>query len=187
MSWIALVPLKLGPDRKSRLAPRLGAFERAALSDFMACHVLACLEAAPSVSEIVTLSLRAVGQARWVADKGRGLNTELLEARATIGTAPLLVIHADLPLLAVEDVEALVAAAGGGVALAPDRHGEGTNALAVGVDPGFEFRFGPGSLAAHRAARPAAKEVARRGLSHDIDTPDDLDAAVAVGFRSPFR
>lgn len=186
MSWTALVPLKDGHERKSRLAPRLTPAARAALGDRMAAHVLACLRACPSIDRILLLSsmpgtAEGVG---WARDAGRGLNAEIAAARDGLGTPQLLVIHGDLPLVAPEDVEALLAAAGsGGCALAPDRHGAGTNALALAGAAPFGFAFGPGSLARHQAAAGGAAIIVRRpGLSIDIDTPDDLDAAVAAGF-----
>src|SRR5207248_2686635 len=82
----------------------------------------------------------------WVPDRGRGLNPEL---QALEIPGPRLVIHADLPLVGPDDVEALLAAAGGGGAIAPDRHGTGVNAVALDAGVSIEFRFGPGSLARH--------------------------------------
>ena len=57
-----------------------------------------------------------------------GLNTEL-QALEIAGQR--LVIHADLPFVTANDVEALVVAVRGAGALAPDRHGVEVNALDV--------------------------------------------------------
>src|SRR3546814_2288363 len=62
----------------------------------------------------------------------------------------MIFIHGDLPLLVPEEIEALIQAAGGGCALAPDRHGSGTNAIALMAAAPFEFAFGENSLALHR-------------------------------------
>jgi 2-phospho-L-lactate guanylyltransferase len=177
VTWSALVPLKLGPERKSRLAARLSAAERAHLSDTMAAHVLATLK--PCVTRVEVLAPVRVGDWQWREDLGRGLNAELIAARAEIA-GPLLVVFADLPLLTSDDVRALLAAAErAGVAIAPDRAGEGTNAIALADARSFRFAFGEGSFARHRAEAPGAEIVLRQGLALDVDTPGDLDAATA--------
>lgn len=182
MKWTALVPLKQGPLQKSRLATCLTAPERVALSEAMAAHVVRCLEESQSIGDVFFLAPHALGVWHWIIDEGRGLNAELNEARSTLGTLPVLVIHADLPLLRAADVDALVQASGDeGLALAPDRYGTGTNAIAVAAGLPFRFQFGVNSFAIHRAAAPGAAVVTRRGLSHDVDLPDDLDLAVAAG------
>ena len=92
-------------------------------------------------------------------------------------------IHADLPLLSVDDITALITDGAAACTIAPDRHGTGTNALAI-VEPfGFGFAFGPNSFARHcAAAKGKARIVTRLGLELDIDTAADLDAAISAGF-----
>src|SRR3546814_20566370 len=98
----------------------------------------------------------------------------------------MIFIHGDLPLLVPEEIDALIQAAGGGCALAPDRHGSGTNAIALMAAAPFEFAFGENSLALHRTTSGRRAAIVRRlGLSLDVDTPDDLDAAIAAGFSMP--
>lgn len=181
MSWTAIVPLKLGPERKSRLAGRLSQAEREKLADAVAEHVLGALSEAAGIGRIIVLAPRPFGDSEWRKDEGRGLNAELSAARAAI-EGPLLVIHGDLPLLSVQDVDALMAAAAAtGVAIAPDRHGVGTNAIALAAgDQSFGFAFGPGSRALHAQG---ATEVVRPGLSHDLDASDDLETILAAGWR----
>jgi 2-phospho-L-lactate guanylyltransferase len=91
------------------------------------------------------------------------------------GYERLIVAHGDLPLARtlawVADFD--------GVTIVPDRWGRGTNVLAVPSGVGFDFHYGTGSAALHRA------EAERLGLAHrtvvdeqlawDIDTPADLD------------
>ncbi|GAN00297.1 hypothetical protein U91I_03963 [alpha proteobacterium U9-1i] len=179
MSWTAIVPLKLGPERKSRLASRLSQQQREALADEIAAHVLDALKQAPSVARVVVLAPRPFGGAEWRKDEGAGLNAELAAARSEIAGA-LVVIHGDLPLVAAADIEALLEAGSEtGVAIAADRHGAGTNAIALSDGQPFHFAFGVDSRRLH--ARGAI-EIVRPGLSLDIDTTEDLDAALAAGW-----
>lgn len=187
MSWTAILPLKLGGERKSRLAPRLTPDQRVRLSDHMAAIVLHCLRTSPLIRRVILLAPVTIpGDAEWRRDEGRGLNAELTALRAGLGDVSLLVVHGDLPLLAPQDIDALVAAADKGCALAPDRHGSGTNALAVAQGFPLDFAFGVNSCALHRqGARGKATVVRRPGLMMDIDTTEDLDAAMVAGFRFP--
>lgn len=186
MTWTAVVPLKLGEGRKSRLSGLLSPAERTRLSDQMAAHVLAALARAPSVTRVLCLSAAApsFAEVSWKRDEGRGLNAELMAVMAMPDISRLLILHGDLPLVEAEDIEGLIKAAGAdGVSVAPDRHGTGTNAMAVagGV---VSLAFGEASFARHMATiQPAPAVVRRRGLAFDIDTPDDLLAAVDAGFR----
>lgn len=189
MIWTALVPLKQPEARKSRLAGRLSPEARQRLSLLLFEHLVDVLRSVPSIGPILPLVEQApVGwSGRWIRDEGRGLNAELEAARVVLGTVPLLVIHADLPLVEPADVAALLARAEeGGAAIAPDRHGEGTNAVALMAGRVFAFAFGPHSLARHRATPndPSAL-VERTGLGFDCDTSDDLDRAIAAGFVFP--
>lgn len=179
MTWTGIVPLKQGADRKSRLSDRLSAEGRAALSDRMAAHVIACLKNCPLIGRIILLSPQPwpCQDVEWRQDSGQGLNRELERLRTALGSPPLLVIHADLPLLTRADVEALLEAAQGGIALAPDWHGMGTNALAIEDDRPFTFVFGADSFARHKAGADVTAIVSRPGLALDVDTPEDLEMA----------
>lgn len=184
MSWTAVVPLKQGGDRKSRLAGLLSYDDRLALSDRMAIHVLSVLIAAPSVTRVLGLSATPppMAEVDWARDEGSGLNAELEVVMARPGIGRLLILHGDLPLVEVGDVEALVAAAVGGLALAPDRHGTGTNAMAVS-GKSVRLAFGENSFDRHMASIwPTPVVVRRPGLAVDIDTPEDLRAAIEAGF-----
>ncbi|MDB5702743.1 MAG: 2-phospho-L-lactate guanylyltransferase [Sphingomonadales bacterium] len=189
MNWTAIVPVKRGGARKSRLAKHLSPEQRNELSDILVARVLESLDAAPSVTSIVVLSESPHDDARlgWHPDLGRGLNVELSAFAAAAGIRRLLIIHGDLPLLTGDDVEALISAATRhGIAIAPDRHGQGTNALAFRDEESFDFAFGNDSCNLHRqASGHKAVIVDRAGLSVDIDTHDDLLFAHAAGFSWP--
>ncbi|WP_404476626.1 2-phospho-L-lactate guanylyltransferase [Novosphingobium sp. BL-52-GroH] len=169
--------IKQGAQAKSRLAGLLDLPTRTMLADAMAHHVVSCLHAVDAIDDIRLLSPAPVmaGMTTWMPDGGAGLNTELERACAALPPRPLLVIHADLPFLAVVDLEELLASASrSGVAIAPDRHGGGTNALALNTSRPCRFAFGPDSLARHRLLWPRAAIVQRRGLAFDLDTPEDF-------------
>jgi 2-phospho-L-lactate/phosphoenolpyruvate guanylyltransferase len=184
IQWTALVPMKAAGLRKTRLAVHLGADGRDALSERLFTHVISILLAAPSVARVIVLSSTRpkIEGVDWVQDEGTGLNAELERARTP---APLLIIHGDLPLLRVEDVETMLKAAEGNNAIAPDSHNRGTNALALGIDQPFTLRFGSDSFALHCAQSPGAHIIRQcPGLALDIDTAEDMEEAVKLGFRT---
>ncbi|MET4224346.1 2-phospho-L-lactate guanylyltransferase [Oerskovia enterophila] len=92
------------------------------------------------------------------------------------GPVRLLVAHADLPALTVEDVESLLTE-DSPVVVATDRVRAGTNLLVLDADAPFTFRFGVGSLEAHLAEADLrgvrAAVVQRTGTAVDLDTLDD--------------
>jgi 2-phospho-L-lactate guanylyltransferase len=189
MHWTAIVPFNHGRPCKTRLAPLLSAEERAVLAYAMARHVVDVLAATAGIGavHIVAPVDPALAPARWVADRGRGLNAELDAARDAMARAPTLFIHADLPLLGTADVRAVLdAAEEAGAAIAPDLEGRGTNALALADGRAFSASFGIDSLRAHRLALPDALLVERDGASCDIDDADSLRAALKRGFTPPF-
>ncbi len=183
--WIAVVPWKQGSDNKSRLRDVLDPSARMLLSHHMTGQVIACLSQVREIRAVHLLSPAPVPAWRvnWLPDEGQGLNRELAKARAQFDGAPFVVIHADLPNLTVEDVAALLSAsATTGAAFAPDRHGQGTNAIALADARSFDFAFGPGSFARHLAQCADAAVVNRPGLAFDLDTPADLALASPLCF-----
>lgn len=180
VTWTAIVPLKAAGDRKTRLAGALDSDAHAALTEDMAEHVIATLTSVVEIGEIRVLSpapLTLPGTV-WEQDDGAGLNAELDRVCQALAGQSVLVIHADLPLVQKEDVAALLAAADvAGAAIAPDRHGTGTNALALRNAGLVGFAFGADSFSRHRDALPGATTVSREGLAIDIDTAEDLAAA----------
>ncbi len=196
---VAVVPLRDGVSGKSRLAASLDPPARRRLVATLARHVVGVLAASDGVDRVVvvtsdvpftteTLAGAPATVVEQPADRP-GLNAAIdvgRERALALGAGPLLVVHADLPLLATGDVAALLAAdasapeVGGSrrtVVVAPDRHGSGTNLLLVPTTAPFRFRFGPGSRAAHvaEAARVGLPSVVvqRPGTAADLDTVDD--------------
>jgi 2-phospho-L-lactate/phosphoenolpyruvate guanylyltransferase len=183
--WHALVPIKQGGNGKSRLADLLSQEERDNLSLRMARNVLSEVGHCEGICDTTILSTHHPDwwSGSWVADSGQGLNAEINGWRQARGDDAILIIHADLPLLQAEDVRHLLnMAEAEGIALATDRIGEGSNALAIADGRTFNFRFGLGSRLLHQAQFPAMAVIQSTGLSADIDTPDDLLFARAQGF-----
>ena len=190
-----IVPHRGLASAKTRLATVLDAGERMALARRLLAAVLGA--ARDAVEDVVVISpapelephVTQAG-ARLVVQHGLGLNQGLDEARAEAlrdGIELLGVLHGDLPNLGADDVRALLAAADTirSVAIAPDRARTGTNGLALRPPEIIGFRFGVGSLAAHReealAAGVAPVVLERDGLAFDLDTPQDLARWLELG------
>lgn len=179
-SEAVLVPVKAFSEAKVRLAAVLNAADRAALARSLAAGVIAAAgEAAVSVvcddPEVAQWATSQGAAVIWTP--ARGLNAAVAEgvsALAAQGVALVTVAHADLPL--VTDLTGLGRL--GTVVLAPDRHGDGTNVIALPTDVGFSFSYGAGSFRRHLAEaqrRGLAIEVVERpDLAWDVDVPDDL-------------
>lgn len=96
----------------------------------------------------------------------------------------LLVVSVDLPYLTEGDVQAMIGLGQNDrtVVIAPDRRGEGTNALFLRPADAIPFRFGPGSRRAHAALAATAgleiREYHASGTALDVDLPSDLPEAV---------
>jgi 2-phospho-L-lactate guanylyltransferase len=190
MSWTAVVPFKGRDQRKTRLRSRLSAEQCQLLTDNLFEHLVAVLSEVPGLSDIALLSdVRPIGwKGQFISDEGRGLNGELSALVISLRPTRLVVVHADLPLVSADDIAVLVAEDSYPCAIAPDRNGTGTNALALTRPRGFHFAFGQGSFAKHLdAAKGGARIVSRLGLGLDIDTEEDLNGAIALGFHPPYR
>jgi 2-phospho-L-lactate guanylyltransferase len=92
----------------------------------------------------------------------------------------LLVVLPDLPLVTASDIAELIAqSTPRSVVLAPDRHGQGTNALLARPADALPFAFGEGSFDRHRAAAQHAQlavhEYRAQGTAFDVDIPDDMN------------
>jgi len=181
-AWHAVVPIKSVAERKTRLRGALSCEAITELTDRMLHHVLDVLSRVDAIGTVSLLATEPLSawRGRWISDPGVGLNAALAVA-ATAVPDGLVIVHADLPGLSRDDVAALIGAAQTGAALAPDRRGAGTNAMALRDARGAFFGFGPDSFARHCAAYPGAGEVRRAGLALDIDLPDDLALAIARG------
>jgi 2-phospho-L-lactate guanylyltransferase len=179
MRTVAVLPVKSFPRAKSRTELPDG--DRAALAESMLADVLRALARYEVI--MVTREPRAIalaGDATIVHDEHEaGHNAAaLLGIRAAAGADRVLLVPGDCPLLDPAELDRLLADAGPGVTIVPDRHGTGTNALVLEPPDAMPPSFGPGSCARHAAlARGAglqARIVTVPSLAFDVDTPDDV-------------
>lgn len=186
MALRIVIPIKAPALCKTRLTPALRDVEREAVVAEMLRRTVTAAIGAVGLDQILLLGPSRHGlpdDIPLLLDDGKGLNTALKAARdeaVRAGIGRLLVLSADLPLITVEDVAALIASPAEAVAIAPDDADQGTNALLLPFPEAANFRFcyGEGSLAKHREEairlRLPFVTIQRPGLGLDIDTPDDL-------------
>lgn len=197
MTCWAIIPVKAGDDAKSRLAGVLDPSERAALVDAMLAHVARACGAASNIARVCVVGPSRRGlhaDIPLLSDPGGGLNAALaaaLEDALRAGAGRVILIAADLPSVTPRELEMLADASAGTVAIAPDRHGTGTNALSLPLPDakGFVFAFGADSFSRHSAEAQRhglhVEVVHSPGLASDIDEPDDLkDAAILLKPRA---
>jgi len=199
---VAVVPVRGLANSKSRLAGVLDAEAREAVTRRMLRTVIHAALGSGAVAGVAVISPdpAALALARQIdprviaIEQGSappGLNAAVTAGRDWAigrGATRLLVLFGDLPLLTAIDVRAL-AGERAPVVLAADRHGRGTNAMAIGIDEAevcaFRFGFGPDSLAYHRAEAErlglAVTSFNALGTAHDLDTPADLAIALDAG------
>jgi 2-phospho-L-lactate guanylyltransferase len=99
------------------------------------------------------------------------------------------VLLADLPALRPEDLETALAAVslafaehpGAPMAVVPDADGTGTVLLAGRNPAAVDPAFGAGSLVAHVRRGAVRLDLDLPRLRRDVDTPADLEAALALG------
>jgi 2-phospho-L-lactate/phosphoenolpyruvate guanylyltransferase len=193
-AWSVLVPVKVLARAKSRLAGFTDA-DRRTLVLAMAADTVAAAIACPAVGAVVVVSddpdVRAVVAALGAHVTGdrpwAGLNAALIAgadyAHTRWPASGLAGLTADLPALSpAELAAALTAAAAVPESFVADVAGVGTTLYAARPGARFQPRFGPASRDAHR--RAGARELdlpLAPGLRQDVDTIEDLCAAVELG------
>jgi FO synthase len=184
MSCWSLTALKARDSGKSRLAGSLPAERRRALIDGMLGHVIDTLRTTPGIDQVAVVGPDPdrPGEIVNFADAGGGLNAALTRAAreaAARGATRLVIVHADLPRVRPEEITSLIdGAKTGGMAIAPDHHGTGTNALCLPLPLPIALEFGPDSFERHVAAATARGLVPAivrlPGLAFDLDEIEDL-------------
>jgi 2-phospho-L-lactate guanylyltransferase len=112
------------------------------------------------------------------------LNAALVQGMqllAGIGAEAVLILPADVPLVDVESIEAIVggSSAPASLGICPARDRDGTNALLIRPPGAISPSFGPGSFQRHvalgRARGLDVSVLQSDSLGLDIDEPDDLE------------
>jgi 2-phospho-L-lactate guanylyltransferase len=187
----AVIPIGTLEGAKSRLGAVLDAEERRDLVTRLAEATIRAAVATPGIAETIVITpddeirrLALAAGARPIRQRSTGLNAGLREARDEViaaGGSALLVLPIDLPRISPASlatiVEVMARTAPPFVAIVPDRHGRGTNALLLAPPDVIDVCFGGDSHRAHAAAAVAAgaRLIELDGpLTEDIDTPDDL-------------
>jgi 2-phospho-L-lactate guanylyltransferase len=194
MRTLAILPVKSFGAAKQRLAGRLGAGSRQALAQAMFADVLASLRHVPGLDAVavVTADRRAESVAvgkhvtvlRDHEEAGQSAAASVgIRYALDAGFERVMLVPGDTPLLDRFEVATLLERAPA-VAIVPDRHLAGTNALLLSPPDAIEPSFGPGSLARHTAAARAAglEYTVERvpTLMLDVDTPEDLAELAAA-------
>lgn len=208
MTIAAIIPVANLEGAKTRLGETLDAEERHDLVHGLLARTVVTALAVTRIADVLVVSpdrevlTRAAGLgARTLRQRSRGLNAGIRDGREDAmagGADTILILPIDLPFISEAAIEAIIAALpddaaetsrpASTVVLVTDRHGTGTNALALRPPDVIETAFGPGSRAAHRdrAGAVGARylEIAESPLTVDLDTPEDL---VFIGSKAPER
>jgi 2-phospho-L-lactate/phosphoenolpyruvate guanylyltransferase len=188
----AVLPVKRFGAAKQRLAAGMGATHRAELAAAMLEDVLEAIGAAKAIERtiVVTGEPRALDLARQAGaepladpDEGGHSGAALagIDRALELGASCVVLLPIDCPLLDPRELERLLTGTPGRfVSIVPDRHGTGTNALALTPPDAIRPAFGEGSCARHvAAAREAGVPYAVEelpSLALDLDTPADVVA-----------
>ncbi len=197
MRATAIIPVKRFRSAKQRLVEVVGPQGRAALVKAMLADVLEQVTASSQIERVIVVS--GEGRAEKVAlhraqraktpievfrdpsDAGHSEAATLGIIRAkALGAEAVALLPGDCPLLeAAELDEALARISPETVAVVPDRHGTGTNALLMCPPDAIAPAFGPDSRARHveRARRRELEAVVDPlpSLGLDLDTAEDLE------------
>jgi len=188
----AVLPVKRFAAAKQRLAPGMGGTHRAELAAAMLEDVLEAIGAARSIERLIivtseprAIELATASGAEVLPDPEEGGHSGaslagIARARE-LGAACVVLLPIDCPLLATSELERLLTGMPERyAAIVPDRHGTGTNALALSPPDAIEPSFGEGSCARHvAAAREAGVPFGVEelpSLALDLDTPADVVA-----------
>jgi 2-phospho-L-lactate guanylyltransferase len=188
----AIIPVKRFRAAKQRLAGSIDDERREALAMAMLADVLAAVGEARSIEQtiVVTGEPRATdlaiasGAAVLPDSEDMGHSEAAEEGIACAeerGSECVVLLPGDCPLLEPRELDRLLTGVPTRyVAIVPDRHGTGTNALVLAPPRAIRPAFGEGSCARHVAAAReggvpfAIEELA--SLALDLDTPADVVA-----------
>jgi 2-phospho-L-lactate/phosphoenolpyruvate guanylyltransferase len=188
----AVLPVKRFDAAKRRLATGIDDARRRALVAAMLRDVLDGVAGARMIEATILVSgdptaleLAGAAGAETVEDPADEGHPEAaligIAAAKAAGASSVVLVPGDCPLLDPRDLDRLVTGVPDPyVAVVPDRHGTGTNALLLRPPDAIRPAFGEGSCARHlEAARSAGLPHGLERLASlalDLDTPADLIA-----------
>ena len=203
MKATAILPVKRFAEAKRRLAAGIDDERREAIVAAMLEDVLEAIGEARSTERTIVVSdePRAAASAdaagaEVVPDPGEGGHPGAALAgiaRAEqLGAESVVLLPGDCPLLDPRELDRLLTGLPASyAAIVPDRHGTGTNALALRPPRAIRPAFGEGSCARHAAAaRKAGVPFAVEelpSLALDLDTPADVVALTREIAERPGR
>jgi 2-phospho-L-lactate guanylyltransferase len=188
----AIIPVKRFGAAKRRLAASIDDTRRGVLVAAMLDDTLDAIGEARSIERAIVVTgeplaaeaARRIG-AETVPDMGDAGHSEAalegIEAAEALGARCVVLLPGDCPLLDPRELDRLLTGLPEDyVAIVPDRHGTGTNALVLTPPRAIQPAFGEGSCARHvAAAREAGVPFAveeLHSLALDLDTPADVVA-----------
>ena len=198
MRTLAIVPIKSLANAKQRLGQALERGSRRSLVQAMFSDVLGALRRTEEIDAIAVVTDDVVAESLARGDgvavlpdgreAGQSQATEVgIEYAKEHGFDRVLLVPGDTPLINPVELEEMLSRCARdeiGLAVVPDRHGTGTNALLISPPGAFAPSFGPDSLERHLAHARDAGIVHRvenvPSLALDIDTPADLAALWAT-------
>src|SRR5437867_5870645 len=178
-----VVPFR-GTNGKSRLPAELrGPLALAMLGDVLA----ACTAAGETTLVTDDPAAAALADelgARVAEDPGGGQGAAVAAALAGLEGAAL-VVNADLPCVAVDDLRAFAAPAEGGALALVEAADGTTNALALPATAAFAPLYGPGSAGRYREhARTRGLAVVASSIPNLVDDVDNAADLRRVGLRA---
>ena len=193
VQWSVVVPAKRLAVAKTRLRPVTAALPGAlvAHSELVLALLADTVEAAlacPTVDAVLVVTddpaaehaVRRLGAATVADEPDEGLNPALVHGAARL-RGPVAALSSDLPALRPSELAEALAAAGDSLrAFVADAGGRGTTLLTATGAP-LDPRFGPDSAAAHADGGAVPLDGDWPGLRRDVDTEEDLRAAVRLG------
>jgi 2-phospho-L-lactate guanylyltransferase len=200
MRATAVVPVKRFAVAKSRLATGVEETRKPELVAAMVADVLEAISEARLIERTIVVS-QEPRAAEFAAAAGADLLSDFedsshsaaalagIAAAEVAGAGCVALLPGDCPLLDPRELDQMLTGVPDRyVAVIPDRHGTGTNALVLAPPDAIEPSFGEGSRERHVAAARAAgvpygvEELPSLGL--DLDTPADI---VALTMRVEMR
>lgn len=196
MKATAVLPVKRFGAAKQRLTAGLGKERRAEIAAAMLGDVLEAIGESHLIERTIVVTsepraaeLATAADAEIVPDPDEGGHSGAAVAGVAraikLGAACTVLLPIDCPLLDPRELERLLTGMPNRfVGIVPDRHGTGTNALALAPPDAIRPAFGEGSCARHvAAAREAGVPYAVEelpSLALDLDTPADVIALTRV-------